>query len=47
MTPTSIDAPFVLQLRIVDKQKRESRSRFPSHAIFSKEGTGWFLREVR
>jgi hypothetical protein len=46
--PTSIDAPFTMQMRVVDKETgRATPSRITNHALFMKEGGVWVLKEIR
>lgn len=48
VTPTSIDAPFTMQLRITNHAKQRSSSSPPlQHARFEKAGNSWVLREIR
>ncbi|MDB4884889.1 MAG: hypothetical protein JWN79_327, partial [Gemmatimonadetes bacterium] len=47
-TPTSIDAPFTMQMHVVDKETgRATSSRITNHALFMKEGGVWVLKEIR
>ena len=47
-TPTTIDAPFVVRLRIVDNKSRQATNTAPStsHAHFTKDGNTWLLRSI-
>ena len=48
ITPGSIDAPFDVSLRYVNRvSKQVSTSRINLHAVFRKEGSGWVLTEIR
>ena len=47
-TTTSIDAPFTVRLRFVDKEKHTpTSSRIAYLALFAREGGDWVLKEIR